>query len=90
MTDQILATVTPGDLWVGDRNFCTTALPLGIVGRGGSFVIRQHGSTLTWEAVGPREAKGRCETGAVFDQPVRLTGPGVEPLVVRRITVELD
>lgn len=90
MTDQMLATVTPGDLWVGDRNFCTTALLFGVVGRGGSFVIRQHGSTLTWEAVSPREAKGRCETGAVFEQSVRLTSPGVEPLVVRRITVELD
>jgi hypothetical protein len=90
MTDQILAAVRPGDLWVGDRNFCTTALLFGIVGRGGSFVIRQHGSTLTWEAIGPRQAKGRCGTGAVFEQPVRLTGPGDEHRVVRRVTVELD
>jgi hypothetical protein len=90
MTDQVLATVRPGDLWVGDRNFCTTALLFGIAGRGGSFVIRQHGSTLTWEASGPRQAQGRCATGAVFEQPVRLTGPGDEHLVVRRVTVELD
>jgi IS4 transposase len=90
MTDQVLATVAAGDLWVGDRNFCTTALLFGIVGRGGSFVIRQHGSTLTWETCGPRRAEGRCETGAVFEQAVRLTEPDGASLVVRRITVELD
>jgi hypothetical protein len=90
MTGDVLALVRPGDLWIGDRNFCTTGLLFGIVARGGSFVIRQHGATLTWEAAGPREAKGRCDTGAVFEQPVRLTGPGGEVLALRRITVELD
>jgi hypothetical protein len=90
MTGQVLALVRPGDLWVGDRNFCTTALLFGVAGRGGSFVIRQHGSTLTWEAAGPRQAKGRCDTGAVFEQPVRLTGPEGRALLLRRITVVLD
>jgi hypothetical protein len=90
MTAEVLALVRPGDLWVADRNFCTTALAFGIVERGGSFVIRQHGSTLTWEAAGPRQAKGRCETGEVFEQPVRLTGPEGKTLVLRRITVVLD
>jgi hypothetical protein len=47
MTDDILAMVRPGDLWIADRNFCTTNILFGIAGRGDSFVIRQqHGSTL--------------------------------------------
>lgn len=90
MTEQILATVGAGDLWVADRNFCTTALLFGIVERGGSFVIRQHGSTLTWEAAGPRQAEGRCDTGEVFEQPVRLAHPEGRALLLRRITVVLD
>jgi hypothetical protein len=90
MTADVLETVRPGDLWVGDRNFCTTALLFGVVGRGASFVIRQHGSTLTWEAAGPRVPKGRCDTGAVFEQAVRLTGPEGEILEARRVTVVLD
>jgi hypothetical protein len=90
MTAQILALVEPGELWVADRNFCTTALLFGIVGRGGSFVIRQHGSTLTWEEAGPRRAVGRCDTGEVFEQPVRLTDPEGRALRLRRITVVLD
>ncbi len=90
LTEPVLALIKPGELWVADRNFCTTALLFGIVDRGGSFVIRQHGSTLTWEAAGPRQAQGRCETGAVFEQPVRLTGPEGRTLRLRRITVVLD
>lgn len=90
MTGEVLALVRPDELWIGDRNFCTTSLLFGIVDRGGSFVIRQHGSTLTWEAIGPREAEGRCDTGAVSEQSVRLTGPDNKPLVLRRVTVELD
>jgi IS4 transposase len=89
MTEEILALVRPGELWIGDRNFCTMPLLFGIIERGGSFVIRQHGS-LSWEAAGPREAKGRCDTGAVFEQRVRLTDPEGRSLALRRITVELD
>ncbi|MBV8075225.1 MAG: transposase [Planctomycetaceae bacterium] len=90
MTEPVLALVKPGELWVADRNFCTTALLFGIIDRGGSFVIRQHGSTLTWGAAGPQQARGRCDTGTVFEQPVRLTGPEGRTLLVRRITVVLD
>jgi IS4 transposase len=90
LTEPILALVRPGDLWIADRNFCTTALLFGIVARRGSFVVRQHGSTLTWEAAGPRQAKGRCNTGEVFEQPVRLTGPEGRTLLLRRVTVVLD
>ena len=90
MTDQILGTVGSGELWIADRNFCTTALLFGFVAQGGSFVMRQHGSTLTWEAVASRVAKGQCATGTVFEQTVQLTGPNQKNFQVRRITVELD
>ena len=90
LTEPILEMVRPGDLWVGDRNFCTTALLFGIASRGGSFVIRQHGSTLTWEAVGERVSRGRCATGVVFEQTIRLSNADGACLWARRVTVELD
>ena len=89
MTDAILEKVQPGDLWIKDRNFCTTGFLFGIAKRGAVFVTRQHGS-LGWEAVGKRVAKGRCETGEVFEQTVRLTNDEGEILFARRVTVELD
>jgi hypothetical protein len=90
MTAAILEMVRPGDLWIKDRNFCTTAFLFGIARRDGWFVTRQQGSTLSWEVVGERVSKGRCETGDVFEQKVRLSNDEGEVLFVRRITVELD
>jgi len=90
LTEAILEMVQPGDLWIKDRNFCTTAFLFGIKRRGGAFVTRQHGSTLTWETVGKRVSKGRCATGMVFEQTVQLTNDEGEILIARRITVELD
>ena len=66
LLDQILALVAAKDLWVADRNFCTTDFLFGIARRDGSFVIRQHASTLHWEFVGKRRAGGRIETGKVY------------------------
>lgn len=90
MTAELLALVEPGDLWVADRNFCTTKLLFGIAARGGSFLIRQHASTLTWEALGQRAGPDSGATGAVFEQALRLTSDQGEVLMVRRISVELD
>ncbi len=73
ITDEVLAVVVAGDHWVGDRNFRTTALLFEVVDRSGSFAIRQLGSTPTWEACGIRQARGRCETGEVFEQAGRRT-----------------
>jgi hypothetical protein len=90
LTDAILGLIRAGDLWIADRNFGTTPLLFGIHGIAGSFVIRQHGSNLRWEAVGRRAARGRGPTGEVFEQTLRLTDDRGQILFVRRITVVLD
>ena len=88
---EVLPMVQSGDLWIDDRNFCTTGFTFGIVRRGGCFLVRQHASTLHWELVGKRHRRGRIETGRVFEQTVHLHDPETgETLVARRITVELD
>ena len=53
-------------------------------------MIRQHGATLHIEWMGERRACGRTETGAVFEQEMRLGDGDGGTMVVRRITVELD
>ena len=87
---QVLEIVQPRDLWVADRNFCTTDFLFGIAGRGGFFAIRQHASTLHWTFVGKRRACGRIDTGKVFEQTIRATNDAGEILILRRITVLLD
>src|SRR6187431_794139 len=49
LLDPILETVAQKDVWVADRNFCTTAFLFGIAERKGFFVIRRHAATLSWD-----------------------------------------
>src|SRR3954468_238272 len=90
LLDRILAIVAARDLWIADRNFCTTDFLFGIARRDGCFVIRQHASTLHWEFVGKRRACGRIETGKVYEQTIRATNDAGEVLILRRVTVLLD
>lgn len=90
LLDQVEATVQRRDLWIADRNFCTTGFLFGVHNRDGCFVIRQHASTLHYTLVGKRKSRGRIATGAVFEQTLRATNDAGEILLLRRITVVLD
>jgi hypothetical protein len=63
LLDRVLPLVDPRDVWVDDRNFCTTGFLFGIAARGAFFVTRQHAATLRWEFAGQRRRRGRIETG---------------------------
>ena len=91
LLEQIVPRVQPRDLWLEDRNFCTTKFLFGIHRRQGCFLVRQHASTLPWEWLGQRKSRGRVPTGRVYEQRVRLNHPDTgESFLARRITVELD
>jgi hypothetical protein len=45
LLNQILETIAAKDLWIADRNFCTTGFLFGIARPEGFFLIRQHSST---------------------------------------------
>jgi hypothetical protein len=87
---DVLPLVEPDDVWVDDRNFCTTEFLFGIAAREAFFVTRQHASTLRWEFAGKRRRRGRIETGEVFEQTIKAHNPAGEILILRRITVVLD
>lgn len=74
---------------VADRNFCTSLFLFGLAQRAASFLIRQHGSTLTWRLRGRRRRRGRIATGMVSEQGMELQFRG-ETLAVRRVTLCLD
>lgn len=86
---EVYPLVRAGDVWVADRNFCTLGLLGAVLARGGSFVLRQHGN-VQGELLGQRRSKGRCETGWVYEQRLRLRGEEDQVIEVRRITVVLD
>jgi IS4 transposase len=87
---QVLSTVQERDLWIADRNFCTTGFLFGIATRHAAFVIRQHRQTLRYELLGERRKRGRCPRGILYEQKVRLWDADGKPMEARRITIELN
>jgi Transposase DDE domain len=88
---QVLPLIARNDCVLADRNFCTTGFLFGLWRRGGYFVIRQHASTLTWQAIGRIRRAGRDGQGRQLkEQSIRSTDPATgETILVRRITIPL-
>lgn len=86
---QVLQTVQPGDVWIGDRNFCTRDFAVGIDARAGFFLIRQHAQNLPLELVGERTFVGSTETGNVYEQTALAQRDDGSLMTLRRITLEL-
>jgi hypothetical protein len=86
---EVIPSARERDLWIADRNFCTTGFLFGLARRKACFLIRQHQSTLSWEKETQAKKIGRCETGVIYEQNLHLQD-GDETLIVRRITIRLD
>jgi hypothetical protein len=88
----VLERVQPRDLYIDDRNFCTSGFLFGLADRGAFFITRQHASTLRWEPVEGEEERymGKNATGEVWEGPIRLTDPeSGKQMIVRRVRVKL-
>lgn len=86
---QLAETIERDDLWIADRNFCTTKFLFAFFRNYAKFVIRQHGSNLRWELKGRRKRIGEIETGIVYEQAMRIFDDDGRMRVIRRITVAL-
>ena len=85
---EVLETVKTGDLWIGDRNFCTQEFLFGIISKEGSFIIREH-KNLPWQPINELIYQGQSDGGEVFSQDVILEYSGIK-LNCRRIVVKLE
>ena len=88
LLSEVLETVEAGDLWIGDRNFCTTGFLFGTESKQASFIIRQH-QNLPWQATGELVEEGRTEGGVVFSQTGVVSDEG-QKLPCRRVVVQLE
>ena len=88
LVEAVTAAVLPGDVYVADRNFCTAKMLNGVADRGGFFVIREH-ARVPVVSEGTLHARGRCDSGSVFEQTVtlRLDDRAVK---IRRVVLRLD
>jgi IS4 transposase len=86
----LLAAARAGDLWMGDRNFCTRPILCGWHQQGSSFLVREHGANPN-----PRERHkprriGKIDTGTVFEQSVSIDDDAGSPVLLRRIELRLN
>ncbi len=86
---ELLETVQAKEVWIADRNFCTRSFLLGIAGRQGYFVIREHQNLLT-QALSELEEVGKNETGRLFEQMVQITDEQGNSIQIRRVVIRLE
>jgi hypothetical protein len=86
---QVLPLVAARDVWVADRNFCTTDFWFALSARRACGVIRHH-ANLSWQPVGKRRYVGRVEGGRIYEQRVCIHNDSDQELGLRRITIRLD
>lgn len=90
LTKSILELVKSNDVWMADRNFCTTALIFGIVQKYAFFIIRHHKTNAPWKPLGKLVKCGVIDENTVWEQKVKLRDGSGKSMIVRRITVELE
>ena len=87
---ELLPRVQANDLWVADRNFCTTTFVVGIQRQQGFFVVRQHKANLPCAPLNGLRPCGTTDTGTVHEQRVQVTDPETgEQQTLRRIELRL-
>jgi hypothetical protein len=90
MLDRVLARVKARDLWIADRNFCTTKFLFELAKRDACFIIRQHASTLRWQKESKNRRLGRIDTGVVYERTLWLEDEDGKERKVRQVTLVLD
>ena len=85
---DVLQCVRPGELWVGDRNFCVLAFLLGLRARGACFILREP-EQFRFRPLGPMREVGVSEAGAVAEQAIEVLDEAGEGVALRRVRVRL-
>ncbi len=90
LLSAVVNTVQAGELWLGDRNFCTREFLEQVVERQAAVLIREH-EGLRWTPLEAMREGGPTADGQVAEQRVRLgTAEDAEGLELRRVRLQLD
>ena len=83
----LLDSAQPGQLWIGDRHFCTRVMMQGWDEVQAGFIVREHGRHPRLVGQGEWRECGRTETGQVREQRIKVAEA---PAPWRRIELALD
>lgn len=87
---DVLDTQESGELWICDRNFCTSLFLFQTAANRAFFLVRQHARNVRWEPTEELRKVGDIDSGSVYQQRVDLIDKLGDRISVRRITIRLD
>ncbi len=88
LLSRVLGSVSAGEVWIADRNFCVREFLLGMAARQAFFVVREH-EQLPWKPLGALREVGQTETGTVAEQAIEVIDDAGKAHPWRRIQVKL-
>jgi hypothetical protein len=86
---ELIGRAKQGELWIGDRNFCTSANVWQLDHAGAAYLFRRHKANVPFEPVGEWKPVGDSETGRVSEQTVCIRNEFGEQMTSRLVRVEL-
>ncbi len=88
---ELLETIEPNQLWIGDRNFGTKTMLISIALDKHAFFIFRHslGFVPKWDEVGKQQKIGPGVGGTIYEQAISISHQGRE-VRLRRITIKLS
>jgi IS4 transposase len=89
LSAKLIELVDANDVWMADRNFCTSLLLSGIAKKGAFYAIRHH-ANMKLTSDGKLKKIGRIDTGTVYEQRVTSMDPDGKPMELRRVVIRLD
>jgi len=88
---ELLETVEAGQLWIADRNFCTSVFLWEIDYQQAFYLVRQHATNVSWKPCGERRRVKRLKQEAtIYEQAVWIKDDLGNTMRARRITIVLD
>jgi hypothetical protein len=75
---------------IADRNFCVTWFLLELQQAGSHFTVRHHRGSFPLRIVGEERYCGRCESGELTEQAIRVVDEAGQEHLWRKITLKLD
>lgn len=86
---EVLDTVSEGQVWIADRNFCTSGFVWQISHLKAFFAVRQHQTNVRWEPECEERLVGEIETGLVYEQAILIHDDFGNTMRARRVKVLL-
>ncbi|QDU99136.1 hypothetical protein Pla8534_70470 [Lignipirellula cremea] len=85
-----LGDIQPGELWIADRNLCTSVVLHQIDVSRAAFIIRKHAQNVRYHVLDDERQIGETSTGVVFEQAIEIEDDFDNTLIGRRIRIALD